>query len=130
MERGANFDGLKGIEAWRAAQTSPELAVKITEFLKEKLPTTSPLRAFLTGSTPETIQQRLIERFHWLTEQPDIAAVKRSVNVRICELLSNMKRSLFLSSCVQKYLESHFWEVVLKPNEINDQKKNKKIKNA
>lgn len=119
MERGANFDGFKGIDAWRVARTSPELAAKITEFLKEKLPTTSPLRAFLTGSTPEIIQQRLIQRFHWLTEQPDIAAVKRSVNERICAHLGNMRRSIFLNSCVQKYLESHFWEVVLKPSPVD-----------
>ena len=114
MEHGANFNGLKGIEAWRAAQTSPELAVKITEFLKEKLPTTSPLRAFLTNSSPEIIQHRLIDRFHWLTEQPDIAAVKRSVDDRICVLLGDFRRSISLSSSVQNYLESYFWKVISK----------------
>jgi tetratricopeptide (TPR) repeat protein len=114
MEQDANFDGLKGIEAWRAAQTNPELAVKIADYLKGKLSTASPLRAFLVGSTTETIQQRLIDRFHWLAEQPDIDAVKRSVNDRICVLLGNMRRSVSLSSNVQKYLESHFWETVVK----------------
>ena len=28
MEQDASFSGLKGIEAWRAAQTNPELAAK------------------------------------------------------------------------------------------------------
>ncbi|MEP6635119.1 MAG: hypothetical protein ABJB97_00235 [Acidobacteriota bacterium] len=113
MEQDASFDGLKGIQAWRAAQTNTELAAKIAEYLKEKLPTTSSLRAYLAGSSPETVQQRLIRRFYWLTEQPDLAVVKRSVNDRICVLLGNMGRSVSLSSNVQKYLESHFWEAVV-----------------
>lgn len=114
-EREANFDGLTGIEAWRAAQTNPELAAKVAAFLIQKLPATSSLRAFLTDATPSAIQERLISRFQWLTEQPNIEAVKRSVNDRICVLLSNMRRSVALSSNVQKQLESHFWEAVVKP---------------
>jgi hypothetical protein len=114
MEQDANFDGLKGIDAWRAAQTSPELVGKITDYLKQKLSATSSLRAFLASATPEAIRLRLVERFHWLTEQPDVEAVKRSVNDRICVLLSKMGRSVSLSSSVQKYLESHFWETVVK----------------
>jgi len=115
VEQGANFDGLKGIEAWRAAQTNPELAAKVAAFLIQKLPAESPLRAFLADATPEATQERLIRRFHWLTDQPNIEAVKSSVNDRICVLLSNMRRSVSLSSDVQKHLESHFWEVVVKP---------------
>lgn len=114
MEQDANFDGLRGIDAWRAAQTSPELVGEITEYLKQVLSATSSLRAFLASATPEAIRLRLIERFHWLTEQPDVEAVKRSVNDRICVLLSKMGRSVSLSSSVQKYLESHFWETVIK----------------
>ena len=116
MEQDTSFDGLKGIETWRAAQTNPELAAKVTAYLKEKLPTTSSLRAFLAAATPAAIQERLIRRFHWLTEQPDIEVVKRSVNDRICVLLSNKGRSVNLSSSVQKFLESHFWEAVIKPS--------------
>jgi len=115
MEQDASFDGLKGIEAWRAAQTNPELAAKVTAYLKEKLPTTSSLRAFLVAATPAATQEHLIRRFHWLTDQPNIEAVKSSVNDRICVLLGNMRRSVSLSSKVQKHLESHFWEVVVKP---------------
>lgn len=115
-EQEANFDGLTGIEAWRAAQTNPELAAKVAAFLIQKLPATSSLRAFLTDATPSAIQERLISRFQWLTEQPNIEAVKRSVNDRICVLLSNMRRSVSLSSNVQKHLESHFWEAVVKPS--------------
>jgi hypothetical protein len=116
MEQDASFDGLKGIEAWRAAQTNPELAAKVAAYLREKLPTTSSLRAFLAAATPDATQERLIRRFYWLTEQPGIEAVKRSVNDRICMLLGNMRRSVSLSSSVQKYLESHFWEAVVQPS--------------
>ena len=114
-EQDASFGGLTGIEAWRAAQTNPELTAKVVAYLRGKLPETSSLRAFLATSTPDGIQERLIRRFHWLTNQPDIETVKRSVDDRICVLLSNKGRSLSLSSNVQKYLESHFWEVVVKP---------------
>jgi len=115
-EKDAGFDGLAGIEAWRAAQTNQELTVKVAAYLREKLPATSSLRTFLTVTAPDVIQEHLIRRFHWLTEQPDIEAVKRSVNDRICVLLSNKGRSVSLSSNVQRYLESHFWEVVIKPS--------------
>lgn len=113
MEQDASFDGLKGIEAWRAAQTNPELAAKVATYLKENLPTTSSLRTFLLAATPDDIQQRLFRRFYWLTDQPEIEAVKRSVNNRIVVLLSSLGRAVSLSSNVQKYLESHFWEIVL-----------------
>jgi tetratricopeptide (TPR) repeat protein len=115
-EQDASFDGLTGIEAWRAAQTNPELTVKVASYLRKKLPETNSLRDFLATATPAAIQERLIRRFHWLTEQPDIEAVKRSVNDRLCVLLSNMGRSVSLSSSAQKHLESHFWEVVVKPS--------------
>jgi len=115
-EKDADFDGLTGIEAWRASQTNPELAVKVAAYLRGKLPATSSLRAFLATSTPDDIQERLIRQFHWLTNQPDIETVKRSVDDRICVLLNNKGRSLSLSSNVQKYLESHFWEVVVQPS--------------
>jgi hypothetical protein len=115
-EQDGSFGGLTGIGAWRAAQTNPELAAKVATYLGGKLPETSSLRAFLATSTPDDIQERLIRRFHWLTNQPDIETVKRSVDDRICVLLSNKGRPLSLSSNVQKYLESHFWEVVIKPS--------------
>lgn len=113
-EKEANFDGLTGIDAWRAAQTNLELATKVATYLRKKLPTNSSLRAFLATATPDDIQERLIRRFHWFTEQPNIEAVKRSVTDRICVLLSNKGRSVSLCPNVQKHLESHFWEVVAK----------------
>jgi hypothetical protein len=115
-EKDASFDGLTGIEAWRAAQTNPELAAKVAAYLGPKLQETSSLKGFLATATPDAIQERLTKRFHWLTEQPDIETVKRSVNDRICVFLDSKGRSASLSSNVQKYLESYFWEVVIKPS--------------
>lgn len=116
MEQDVSFDELRGIEAWSAAQTNPELAVKIARYLKEKLPITSSLRAFLAAATPDVIQQRLIKRFYWLTSQPEIDVVKCSVDDRIAVLLAAQRRSTKLTSSVRKYLESRFWEVVLDPS--------------
>jgi len=116
MEQDACFDGLKGIEAWRVAQTNPEMAAKVARYLETKLDAKSSLRAFLAAATPELVQQRLIQRFYWLTNQPDLEVVKRSVNNRIVELLDSQRRSVSLSSKVQKFLESRFWDVVLDPS--------------
>ncbi|MEM5818546.1 MAG: hypothetical protein AAGU16_11875, partial [Desulfitobacterium hafniense] len=64
-ERDSDFGGRSGIEVWRAAQTSREMAQKIVEYLKMKLGEQSPLRAFLDSATAEQVQDRLIRRFHW-----------------------------------------------------------------
>lgn len=115
MEKDGQFDGLKGIEAWRAAQTSLGLAAKILEYLKAKIPSSSSLGAFLATATPEVFHQRLIKCFHWFTDQEDIEGVKRSVSERIVVLLDSLRRSPSLSSKVQKQLESRFWEIVTNP---------------
>jgi hypothetical protein len=115
MEQDANFDGAKGIEVWRAAQTNPELAIEIASYLVAKLRANSPLQAFLTSATPELIQERLIQRFHWLTNQPVLDTVKRSVEDRISVFLHKQRRPLTLIPNVQKYLESRFWEIIREP---------------
>jgi hypothetical protein len=113
MEQDAKFGGAKGIEVWRAAQTNPELANDVARYLVTKLDVSSPLRAFLTCATAELVQERLIRRFHWLTNQPDLDVVKRSIDDRIAVLLNDQRRSLVLIPNVRKYLESRFWELVL-----------------
>ena len=116
MEQDANFGGAKGIEVWRAAQTNPELAIEVARYLVAKLGVSSPLRAFLISATAELVQERLVQRFHWLTNQPDLDVVKRSVEDRIAVLLYDQRRSLGLIPNVRKYLESQFWEIVLAPS--------------
>lgn len=116
MEQDASFDRLEGIEAWRVARTHLEMAIKVAEYLLTKLDVRSALRAFLTAARPEEVQARLIRRFYWLTSQPDIEVVKRSVDDRITVLLEAQRRSVALSSNVRKYLESRFWEVIIDPS--------------
>jgi len=116
MERDTKFGSAKGIEVWRAAQTNPELANDVARYLVTKLGVSSPLRAFLTSATAELVQERLIRRFHWLTNQPDLDVVKRSVDDRIAVLLYDQRRSLALIPNVRKYLESRFWELILEPS--------------
>ena len=116
MEQDAKFGGAKGIEVWRAAQSNPELANEVARYLIAKLNVSSPLRAFLTSATAELVQERLIRRFCWLTNQPDLDVVKRSVDDRIAVLLNDQQRSLVLIPNVRKYLESRFWELVIEPS--------------
>jgi len=113
MEQDANFGGAKGIEVWRAAQTNSDLAINISSYLISKLAASSPLRMFLSSATPQLVQECLIKRFQWLTDQPNLDAVKRSVDDRITVLLHDLRRSLALIPNVRKHLESRFWEIVL-----------------
>ena len=115
-EQDGDFGGAKGIELWLAAQTNPDLAIKVAEYLVTKLDANSRLRMFLSSAEPQELQDRLIKRFHWCTNQPDLNAVKRSVDDRITALLYAQGRSLALIPSVRKGLESRFWEIVLEPS--------------
>jgi hypothetical protein len=114
-EQDGDFGGAKGIEVWRAAQTNSDLAIQVSRYLATKLDVSSPLGLFLNSSEPQLVQEHLIKRFHWLTDQQDLAAVKRSVTDRITILLSEQHHPLALVSNVQKNLESKFWEILLEP---------------
>ncbi|MGA4045154.1 hypothetical protein ACI2VF_00790 [Ralstonia nicotianae] len=113
-EQGADFGGLSGIEAWSAARTNAELAKGIAGYLLTHLAEQSVLRPFLAAATPAEQQARLFSRFHWLTSQPSIEAVRQSVDERIRVLLHQQKRSGSLVSRVRTQLESHFWQVVVR----------------
>lgn len=117
IEHDADFDGLPGIEAWRAARTNDDLARRIAAYLSHKLPGASSLGAYLRTAPAAQVQERLFGRFHWFTEQPDTEAVKRSVFERIVVRLHADGRPAFLASKVRLHVESRFWEVVvLKPS--------------
>ncbi|WP_147405982.1 hypothetical protein [Ralstonia solanacearum] len=113
-EQGGDFGGLNGLEAWSAARTNTELAKGIASYLLAHLSEQSVLRPFLTAATPTELQARLFSRFHWLTDQPSIDAVRQSVDERIRVLLHQQKRSGSLVSKVRAQLESHFWQVVVR----------------
>ncbi|MEM5788538.1 MAG: hypothetical protein AAGU11_14595, partial [Syntrophobacteraceae bacterium] len=80
-----------------------------------KLGEQSPLRAFLDSATAEQVQDRLIRRFRWITDQPELDFVKRSVDDRIAVLLHNQRCSLNQTQNVRRHLESRFWEIILDP---------------
>lgn len=113
-EQGADFGGLNGLEAWGAARTNAELAKGIASYLLTHLAEKSILRPFLASATPAELQARLFSRFHWLTDQPSIEAVRQSVDERIRVLLHQQQRSASLVPKVRVQLESHFWQVVVR----------------
>lgn len=115
-EQDANFDGLSGIDAWRVARTNTEIATTVRAYLVTKLGAQSPLRAFLESATPEAVQDRLIQRFYWFTNQPELEDIKRSVDDRITVLLEGQGRSVDLTPNVRKFLEARFWEVIIEPS--------------
>jgi len=115
-EQDGDFGGAKGIELWVAAQTNPDLAIKVVEYLVKRLNASSPLGMFLSSASPQEVQERLIKRFHWCTNQPDLDGVKRSVDDHITVLLKDQRHSLALVPNVRKYLESRFWEIFLEPS--------------
>ncbi len=115
-ERGNHFAGESGISAWRAAQTNKNIAGMVAAYVASKLSNGSELKSFLESANIDEIQSRLFQRFHWFTDQPDLSAVKRSVDDRITELLSELKQPLRITSHVHKFLESRYWEILIKPN--------------
>jgi hypothetical protein len=118
VEMDADFGGIAGIEAWRIAQTDREMASRIASYLAEQLEASSVLRAFLRGSSPEVIQERLFQRFHWFMNQSDLDAVKRSVDDRIAALVVSQNRPISLVAPIRKALESRFWELIVRTNPI------------
>lgn len=114
VEQDANFGGIAGIHAWRAARTSDDYAHRISNYLCEKLLSTSGLAQFLRTASITQIQERIFGRFHWFAEQPDMETVKRSVLDRICVRISATGQPLVLAEKVRQRLESRFWEVVVR----------------
>ncbi len=114
LERDAIFDGRKGIDVWKSAQTNVNLVDKIAKYLIGKLGVDSPLSAFLSSSSEESIQKKLIQKFHWMTNQPGIDTVKGNIDNRIAFILKQSNYSLSSILNVRKYLESRFWEIITK----------------
>ena len=111
-ERDADFLGLSGLDAWRAARTNVQMATKVAQYIAAKLPSESSLRQFLATAETTDIQDQLLARFHWLTEQPDIDVVQSSVEDRLSSMLVAQGRPANLARTVRVHLEARFWEVV------------------
>ena len=112
-EQDASFDGMAGVDAWRIAHHNAQMAEKVLAYLVLKLDAQSVLRASLKTMKQCEFQEQVIRRIRWLTNQPDIDTVKKSVDDRISVLLYEQKRSTSFTQKVRKHLESRFWELVL-----------------
>lgn len=114
-EQDAQFDGMRGLEAWRIAQTNVQAADNIRLYLAPKLELTSPLRKFLETGTPQAVQDRLIRRFHWFLEQPGIEEVKQSVDDRIVHRLNQANQPLTYVEAVRNRLLSFASDALIRP---------------
>jgi len=111
-ESDASFGGLAGIDAWRVAQSSPQMAGHLARYLVDKLKPTSPLRSFLSRSGEDEVQERFIRKVSWLTNQPDIREVIRNVDNRIASLLASRGRSISLTEKVRVHLLARVCELL------------------
>jgi phage replication-related protein YjqB (UPF0714/DUF867 family) len=114
-EQDAQFGGMRGLEAWRVAQTSTETANVIRLYLAPKLKTTSLLRKFLETATPEHVQDRLIRRFHWFLDQPGLDEVKQSVDDRLVHRLNQANLPLSYVEKVRNRLHAFACDVLIRP---------------
>jgi tetratricopeptide (TPR) repeat protein len=115
-ERDLKITGLNGIEAWQASRTSSTIADQLIIYLSNVLPADSSLVAFLTLAETAEVQDKLFRKFYWFTDQPDIETVKQSVTLRLRELFLLQQRPLRKLDTLRNALESHFWEIVVRPS--------------
>lgn len=114
LEQDAQFGGITGLEAWRIAQTDPEMATRIQSYLAAKLAANSALRAFLTSATAEQVKERLISRVHWFLDQPGLEQVKQSVDDRLVVRLNSAKAPLSYVGAVRDRLHSFACDVLVR----------------
>lgn len=115
-ERDAQFGGLAGIEAWGKAVFDPVMAEAVRQQLLASLEDNQPIRAFLTSATVRDLQTKLLQRFTWLTGQPDVEIVEQAVLERIGDALVLAKQPRSAARTVKNELLAHCWKQVLKPS--------------
>lgn len=115
-EQDARFGGIRGLEAWRVAQTNIETADVIRLYLASKLEAASLLRKFLETATPQQVQDRLIRRFHWFLEQPGLEEVKQSVDDRLTHRLNQANLPLTYVETVRNRLHAFACDVLVRPD--------------
>ncbi len=114
LERDARFGGLPGVQAWATAAYDVDLAEAIREQLLASLESDQPIRKFLEASKVEEIQERLIQRFTWLMEQPHVDVVELSVLDRISGELTKLGQPKSAARSVKSALFEYCWKQVLK----------------
>ncbi len=112
MEQDAAFNGKRGIDAWRAADTSEQLARAIQTYLVRKLELGSPLQSFAASASVTEFQDRVIRRFCWFTDYKSIRNVKQSVDDNLTHKLVSLQVTLPQMDRVKDRLESRFWATV------------------
>ena len=112
-ERNAQFGGLTGIEAWGEAMFDPVMAEAVRQQLLKGLEDNQPIRAFLTTATVRDLQTRLLQRFTWLTGQPDVEVVEQAVLERIGDVLVLAKQPRSAARVVKNELLAYCWKQVL-----------------
>ena len=115
-ERDARFGGLPGIEAWGKAAFDPVMAEAVRQQLLASLEDGQSIRAFLTSATVRDVQTRLLQRFIWLTGQPDVEVVEQAVLARIGDALVLAKQPRSAARTVKNQLLAYCWKQVLKPS--------------
>lgn len=115
-ERDAQFGGLTGIEAWGKAAFDHGMAEAVRQQLLVSLEDNQPIRAFLMSATVHELQTRLLQRFTWLTGQPDVEVVEQAVLERIGDALVLAKQPRSAARTVKNELLAFCWKQVLKPS--------------
>lgn len=115
-ERDARFGGLAGIEAWGKAAFDPVMAEAVRQQLIESLEDDQPIQVFLTSATVHELQTKLLQRFTWLTGQPEVEVVEQAVFERIGDALVIAKQPRSAARTVKNELLAYCWKQVLKPS--------------
>lgn len=118
LERDARFGGAPGIKVWASAAYDIELAEAIREHLLKCLESDQPIRKFLETATITEIQERLLKRFIWLMEQPDVEFVEQIVHDRIADELQRLGQPKSAARSVKSALFEYCWKQVLKEDPV------------
>ena len=114
LERDARFSGVPGVKAWASAAHDVELAEAIREQLLKCLESDQPIRKFLETATTSEMQERLLKRFTWLMEQPNVELVEEIVLDRIAAELQSLGQPKSAARSVKSALFEYCWKQVLK----------------
>ncbi|MCW8177607.1 hypothetical protein [Verminephrobacter aporrectodeae] len=112
-ERNAAFNGLKGIDAWDKARHDSEIAELVRAYLLLHLNAEDSLLFFLKNATVDELQQKLFDRFIWMTAQPSVEIVKDSVTDRLVEYCNSKGLAHQAAHNIRGKLFDRCWDRVL-----------------
>ncbi len=115
-EKDGAFGEPRGIDAWRIARHDVAMAAVVQKYLAKKIPENTDLGAFLAKASPEEFQSRIVNRFHWFLEQPDISDIKERIRDRLRAHPAIDGIALGDLQPVVDRLYNHVCDVAVKPN--------------